>query len=64
ARGPWSGLLDDERATLSVALSGAVDAVHLFLAVDNVLSTDSSRLPGMAPGGAALSAGFSWHFRD
>ena len=64
ARGPWAGLLDDERATLSVALSGAVDAVQLFLAVDNVLSTDSSRLPGMAPGGAAFSAGFSWHFRD
>jgi len=64
ARGPWDGLLDDERASLSIALSGTVGAVRLFLAVDNVLSTDSSRVPGMAPGGAALSAGFSWRFRD
>lgn len=64
ARGPWSGLLDDSRATLSLMATGTVGSARLFVAVDDVLSSDRARVPGMEPGGATLAAGFSWHFRD
>jgi hypothetical protein len=64
ARGPWAGLLDDSRLSLSVAASGEIDSARFFIAIDDVLSGDSARVPGMEPAGTTLSAGFSWSFRD
>jgi hypothetical protein len=64
ARGPWSGLLDDARTSVSLVATGAVGSARLFVALDNVLASDHARVPGMEPGGTTLAAGFSWYFRD
>lgn len=64
ARGPWSGLLDDARTSVSLVATGAVGSARLFVALDNVLVGDHARVPGMEPGGTTLAAGFSWYFRD
>ena len=64
ARGPWRGLVDDTRASLSLIATGAVGSARFFAAVTDVLSTDGGRIPGMEPGGTAFSAGFSWRFID
>ncbi|MFH1690440.1 MAG: hypothetical protein ABIE42_09415 [Candidatus Eisenbacteria bacterium] len=64
ARGPWSGLIDDARASVSLVVTGAVGSARLFVALDDVLAGDHARVPGMEPGGTTLAAGFSWCFRD
>ncbi len=64
ARGPWSGLVDDTRASLSLIVTGAVGSARFFAAVTDVLSTDGGRIPGMDPGGTGFAAGFSWRFID
>ena len=64
ARGPWRGLVDDSRASLSLIATGAVGSARFFAAVTDVLSTDGGRVPGMEPGGTAFSTGFSWRFID
>ncbi len=64
ARGPWRGLVDDTRASLSLIATGAVGSARFFAAVTDVLSTDGGRIPGMEPGGTAFAAGFSWCFID
>jgi hypothetical protein len=64
ARGPWAGLLDDSRAALSLNVGAAVGSARLFASVDDLLETDTARVPGMEPSGRTLSAGFSWRFRD
>jgi len=64
ARGPWRGLVDDTRASLSLTVTGAVGSARFFAAVTDVLSTDGGRIPGMDPGGTAFAAGFSWRFID
>ena len=64
ARGPWSGLVDDTRASLSLIVTGAVGSARFFAAVTDMLSTDGGRIPGMDPGGTGFSAGFSWRFID
>ena len=64
ARGPWRGLVDDTRASLSLIATGAAGSARFFVAVTDVLSTDSGRIPGMEPGGTTVAAGFSWRFID
>ncbi|MCK4511954.1 hypothetical protein KAW64_09455, partial [bacterium] len=64
ARGPWRGLVDDARASLSLMATGAVGSARFFAVVTDVLSTDSGRIPGMEPGGTRVAAGFSWRFID
>jgi len=64
ARGPWRGLVDDARASLSLIATGAVGSARFFAVVTDVLSTDSGRVPGMEPGGTRVAAGFSWRFID
>ncbi len=64
ARGPWRGLVDDARASLSLIATGAVGSARFFAGVTDVLSTDSERIPGMEPGGTRVTAGFSWCFID
>ncbi len=64
ARGPWRGLVDDARASLSFIVTGAVGSARFFAVVTDVLSTDSGRIPGMEPGGTRVAAGFSWRFID
>jgi hypothetical protein len=64
ARGPWRGLVDDARASLSLIATGAVGSARFFVVVTDVLSTDSGRVPGMEPGGTRVAAGFSWRFID
>ncbi len=64
ARGPWSGLLDDARTSVSLVATGAVGSARIFVALDNILSSDGARVPGFSPGGITLAAGFSWYFRD
>lgn len=64
ARGPWSGLVEDSRAVLSIAATAAVGSARLFIVLDDVLASDHARTPGMAPDGTTLRAGFSWRFRD
>lgn len=64
ARGPWSGLLDDSRTSVSLAATGEAGSARLFVVLDDVLGGDGGRLPGTAPGSARLTAGFSWLFRD
>jgi len=64
ARGPWLGLLDDSRLSLSLAATAGVGSARLYVRFDNVLSTDTERVPGLDPGDVSLSAGFSWRFLD
>jgi hypothetical protein len=64
ARGPWRGLVDDTRASLSLIATGAAGSARFFVVVTDVLSTDSGRIPGMEPGGTTVAAGFSWRFID
>jgi len=64
SRGPWSGLVDDSRSSLSLLATASVGSARLFISLDDVLSSDTARVPGMEPGGATLAAGFSWRFRD
>jgi len=64
ARGPWRGVVDDTRASLSLMATGAAGSVRFFVVVTDVLSTDSGRMPGMDPGGTRIAAGFSWRFID
>ncbi len=62
ARGPWRGLVDDARTSLSLIVTGAVGSARFFAVVTDVLSTDGGRIPGMEPGGTRVTAGFSWRF--
>ena len=64
ARGPWRGLVDDTRASLSLVATGAVGSVRFFAVLADVLSSDGGRVPGMEPGGTTLAVGFSWRFVD
>ncbi len=64
ARGPWSDLVEDTRTSLSLAVTGTAGSARVFAAVEDVLGTDSARLPGLDPGGTRLSVGFSWRFWD
>ena len=64
ARGPWDGLVEDSRLSLSLVATAEIDAVRLFVLAENVLSTDSARVPGMDPGDLTFSAGLSWRFLD
>jgi hypothetical protein len=65
ARGPWTGLVDDARVPVSLAVTGSAGPVaRFFVALDDVFETDSARVPAMEPAGRAFSAGFSWSFRD
>ncbi len=64
ARGPWCGLVDDSRASLSLIATGCAGSARFFVSVSDVLSTDSGRIPGMEPGGTTFAAGFSWRFID
>jgi hypothetical protein len=64
ARGPWCGLVDDSRASLSLIATGCAGSARFFASVTDVLSTDSGRIPGMEPGGTTFAAGFSWRFID
>ena len=64
ARGPWHGLMDDSRASLSLMATGAVGSARFFAVLTDLLSSDSGRIPGMEPGGTTFAAGFSWRFID
>ncbi|MCK4410626.1 MAG: hypothetical protein KAW67_11085, partial [Candidatus Eisenbacteria sp.] len=64
ARGPWRGLVDDDRVSLSLIATGAVGSLRFFAVLTDVLSSDGARVPGMEPGGTAFAVGFSWRFID
>ena len=62
ARGPWRGLVDDTRTSLSLIATGAVGSARFFAVVTDVLASDGGRVPGMEPGGTTFAVGFSWRF--
>lgn len=62
ARGPWRGLVDDTRMSLSLAATGAVGSLRFFAVLTDVLSSDGGRVPDMEPGGTTFAVGFSWRF--
>ena len=62
ARGPWRGLVDDTRSSLSLIATGAVGSARFFAVLTDVLASDGGRVPGMEPGGTTFAVGFSWRF--
>jgi hypothetical protein len=64
ARGPWDDLVDDSRVSLALRGVGEVGSARIFAQLENVLGTDSARVPGMDPGEPSFSMGFSWRFVD
>jgi hypothetical protein len=64
ARGPWDGALEDRSMAVGLVATGEAGPARFFMAVDDLLDAASSLLPGIAPFGRRVTAGFSWDFWD
>ncbi|MBN2565546.1 MAG: hypothetical protein JXB46_07525, partial [Candidatus Eisenbacteria bacterium] len=64
SRGPWRGLMEDNRTTVRLTVAGSAGSARVFASLDNVFRTDSARIPGADPGEVVLTVGFSWTFID